>query len=181
MVDKHRAEEFAEGKRRLEEIGNKLGELLGKPNTGAIFSTLGGLLENVGKLAEQSGGGEFTAGNQVKGVYGFTIKTVAGQPAKVEPFGNLKRDEQGKLVEVQAIREPLIDIFDELDHLLIVAEVPGITQADVQLALQDDILVFSAKNNDCQYHKELLLPASFSAEQMRFTCRNGLLEIRFNK
>jgi HSP20 family protein len=59
--------------------------------------------------------------------------------------------------------------------------VPGIEQEDVRLELQDDILIFVAEKGDSKYRKELLLPASFSSEQMRFTCRNGILEIRLNK
>lgn len=196
MVDKNHTEEFAEGKRRLEEIGSKLDDLFGKPSGGSVggasgfFSGLGSLLEQVGKLAEQSGGTMHKSGDldlgtdkRIKGVYGFTIKTALGDKGgvKVEPFGNIKRDEEGKLVEVQQIREPMVDMFDEPDHLLIVAEVPGITQEDVLLELQDDILIFSAEHGECKYRKEVLLPTSFPSDKMSFTCRNGLLEVWFNK
>lgn len=196
MVDKNRTEDFVEGKRRLEEIGSKLESLFGKSGAGSvggtsgIFSGLGGLLDQVSKFVEQSGGaiqksGELDSGTnrQIKGVYGFTIKTALGDKGavKVEPFGNIKSDKEGKLVEVQHIREPMIDVFNELDHLLVVAEVPGITQEDVRLALQDDILIFTAENGDCKYHKEVLLPKSFSSSQMSWACRNGLLEVRFSK
>ncbi|MFY9259537.1 MAG: Hsp20/alpha crystallin family protein [Gallionella sp.] len=190
-MDNKRAEEFAEGKRRLDEINNKLGDLFGK-STGAagggLLAGLGNLVEQLGKLAEQQGGsGEIDFGSgsdkRMKGVYGFTVKSALGDRGgvKVEPFGNIKRDEAGKMVEVQAIREPMIDLFDEVDHLLMVAEVPGITEDAVRLELQDDILIFTAKQGDSQYRKEVLLPASFTAEQMSFTCRNGILEVRFNK
>jgi HSP20 family protein len=192
-MDNKRAEEFAEGKRRLDEINSKLGDLFGKSTGGGavgggLFAGLGNLVEQLGKLAEQqSGSGEIDFGSgsdkRMKGVYGFTVKSALGERGgvKVEPFGNIKRDEAGKTVEVQAIREPMIDLFDEVDHLLIVAEVPGITEDAVRLELQDDILIFTAEKGDSQYRKEVLLPASFAAEQMSFTCRNGILEVRFNK
>lgn len=207
MVDKNRADEFAEGKRRLEEIGSRLEGLFGKPKadaktgsgaagSGGFFSGLGNLVEQLGRLAEQAeqaGGtlhkhgeldlGPGPQGQGAKGVYGFTVRTALGDKGgvKVEPFGNIKRDEAGKLVEVQQIREPMIDVFDEADHLLIVAEVPGITEEAVRLELQDDILILAAEEGESRYRKEVLLPASFSAEQMSFTCHNGLLEIRLNK
>lgn len=195
MVDKKRAEEFAEGKRRLEEIGSRLGDLFGKPSgsscgVSGFFSGMGNMLEQLGKLAEQSGtmhkSGDLDLGKDFKGVYGFTVKTATGATGdkggvKIEPFGNIKRDQEGKLVEVKHIREPMMDVFDEQDHLVIVAEVPGITQEDVHLELHDDILIFSAEKGESKYRKEVLLPASFSSGQMSFTCRNGLLEIRFNK
>ena len=197
MAGKKRSEEFAEGKRRLEEIGSKLGALFGKSKpepsgSGGFFAGLGTLIEQLGKLAEQAeqaGGvvtktGEFNVGSdkRIKGVYGFSVKSGLGEKGvKVEPFGNIRRDEEGGKVEVQEIREPMVDVFDEPEHLLIVAEVPGIMQEDVRLELQDDILIFSAKKGDSKYRKELLLPASFSSDQMSFTCRNGILEIRLSK
>ena len=198
MVDKKRMEEFADGKLRIEEIGRRLGSLFGKPkpepsgNSG-LFAGLGSLIEQLGKLvdqAEQAGGvvsktGEFNMGSdkRYKGVYGFSVKSALGEQGgvKIEPFGNIRRDEEGKLVEVQQIREPMVDLFDEPDHLLIIAEVPGIMQEDMRLELQDDILIFSAEKGDSKYRKELLLPDSFSSGQMSFTCRNGILEIRLNK
>lgn len=198
MTDKKRTEEFAEGKHRIEEIGRKLGALFGKPKpepsgSGGLFAGLGSLIEQLGKLAEQAeqaGGvvtktGDFNVGSdkRLKGVYGFSVKSALGEQGgvKVEPFGNIRRDEEGKLVEVHQIREPMVDVFDETDHLLIIAEVPGIMQEDVRLELKDDILIFSAEKGDSKYRKELLLPASFSSDQMSFTCRNGLLEVRLNK
>jgi len=192
MTDKTRTTEFTDAKLRLEEIGSKMGELFGKPAaeaaTGGIFAGLGSMLEQLGKLAEHGAlnkSGELDSGTdkRIKGVYGFTIKTALGNKGgiEVEPFGNIKKSEDGKLVEVQQIREPMIDLFDEPDHLLVVAEVPGITQEEVRLELHDDILIFSAENAECKYRKEVLLPASFASGQMNFTCHNGLLKIRLNK
>ena len=198
MVDKKRTEEFAEGKRRLEEIGSKLGTLLGaKPNpessgSGGFFAGLGTRIAQLGKLAEQAEQagavvtktGEFNMGSdkRLKGVYGFSVKSGLGEKGvKVEPFGNIRRDTEGGLVEVHEIREPMVDVFDEPKHVLIVAEIPGIRQEDVQLELHEDILILAAEKGDKKYRKEVLLPASFSSDKMSFSCRNGILEIQLNK
>ena len=199
MDDKKRTEEFAEGKRRLDEIGTRLGNLFGSSNTtstvGGLFSGLGSLVEQFGKFAQQveeAGGtmtksGEFDtgkgSGKGVKGVYGFTVKTGLGgdKAVKVEPFGNMKKDDDGKFVEVQQIREPMVDMFDEADHLLVIAEVPGVMEGDVKVEIKDDILNFSAERGETKYYKELLLPESFTPDKMSFVCRNGILEIRFTK
>jgi HSP20 family protein len=197
MVGKKRAEEFAEGKLRLDEIGNKLGALFGKPGTepsgtGAFFSGLGTLIDQLGKLAEQAdqAGGELTRSGEfgassdkrIKGVYGFSIKSGLGEKeVKVEPFGNIRKDEEGGQVVVQEIREPMVDVFDEPEHVLIIAEVPGIMQEDVQLELNQDILVLAAEKSEKKYRKEILLPASFAPDKMSFSCRNGILEIQLIK
>src|SRR3990172_11606422 len=173
MTGKKRSEEFAEGKHRLEEIGHRLGALFGKPSpepsgSGGFLAGLGSLIDQLGKLAEQTeqAGGELTktgelkAGSdkRIKAVYGFSVKSGLGEKGiKVEPFGNIRRDEAGGRVEVHEIREPMVDVFDEPEHLLIVAEVPGIVQEDVQLELHEDVLTLAAGKGDKKYRKEVLL------------------------
>ena len=86
MDDKKRAEEFSEGKRRLDEIGSRLGNLFGTsnnaPTNGGLFSGLGNLIEQFGKFAEQveeaggtmskTGSFESGSGKGAKGVYGLS-------------------------------------------------------------------------------------------------------------
>jgi HSP20 family protein len=197
MAVRKRHEDFAEGKRRLDEIGRRLGALFGTPKAearggGGLWSGLGSLIEQLGKLvdqAEEAGGeirrtGEFGggAGKGLKGVYGFSVKVGMGEKgAKVEPFGNIRTDEESGRVVVRETREPMVDIFDEPDHVLVVAEVPGITDEDVRVELHGDVLTLSAERGDKKYGKELLLPASFPPDAMRVTCRNGVLEVRLEK
>ncbi len=196
MVDKKRNNEFAQGKEQLDEIGRRLGAMFGSQNTqssgGGFFSGLGSAIELLGKLAEQAEqkGGTFSSSMQSKGgpeqrvhgVYGFSVTSAAGEKAvTIEPFGNVRRDEGGKLVEVQEIREPLVDIFDEPGRLLVVAEVPGVEENNVRLELHDDILIISTEKGEPKYRKEVLLPASFSSDKLAFHCRNGVLEIVISK
>lgn len=197
MVEKRNlSDEIVQGKERLGEIGRRLGAAFGKPGSepsgSGFFSGLGNLVEQLGKLveqAEQDGGGvnkggEFKLGSdsKAKGVYGFSIKSGLGDKGvKVEPFGNIRKDEGGKLVAVHEVREPMVDLFDEPTRLLIVAEVPGIAEENLQLELQDDILLISTKKGEPNYRKELLLPASFSVKDLSFECRNGVLEIVLKK
>lgn len=188
---------YEEGKQRLEEIGNRLGSLFGKPSGEAngvtgMLGALGGLIDQLGKLSEEAQkadgtttrSGEFNLcqDKRVSGVYGFTIRSGLGErEPKVEPFGNLRKDAQTGHVVVQEIREPMTDLFDEPTHVLVVAEVPGIETEDVQLEIHDDILTLAAERGEKKYRKEMLLPASFTREQMSFSCRGGILEIRLNK
>ena len=198
MVDKKNlSDDFAQGKERLGEIGRRLGAAFGKPTSeaasGGLFAGLGNLVEQLGKLveqAEQAGGtlnksGEFKFGSdsKTKGVYGFSIKSGIGDKGgvKVEPFGNIRKDDDGKLVAVHEVREPMLDLFDEPTRVLIVAEVPGVDKANLQIELQDDILLISTKKGEPNYRKELLLPRSFAEKDLSFQCRNGVLEIVLKK
>ncbi len=61
---------------------------------------------------------------------------------------------------VQEVREPVVDIFEEEDHVLVVAEMPGVSPEDVKITVEDDLLTISAERGDKKYRKEVLLPAS---------------------
>lgn len=151
---------------------------------GGILKGLEGLVGKLGELAEKgqeiSRKGEIKGlGKEVKGIYGFTVKVGLGEEkARVEPFGNIFSDEKSGQSIVQEIREPMVDVFEEDDHTLVVAEMPGISTEDVQLDLKDDLLTIYAERGDKKYRKEVLLPGSFSKEKMSFVCNNGILEIK---
>lgn len=154
---------------------------------GGILGGLGSLVEKLAEVAERaeeiSKSGEFqSAGSTVKGVYGFTVKVGLGDEGlKVEPFGTIRRDKDGGHSTVSEIREPLVDIFEEDDHVMIVAEMPGIGAQDLRLDLKEDILTLTAEKGDKKYSKEILLPGSFSREKMAVACNNGVLEIKCMK
>lgn len=163
----------------------------GKVGGGGFLDGLTSLLEKLGELADKgqelrkSGtiGGLDRAGN-LRGVYGFTIRTGLSdqEPGiKVEPFGNVRPDQRTGQPVVHELREPLVDVFEETDHVLVVAELPGISDEDLKLELRDDVLVLDAAQGEKKYRKEVLLPRAFPPERMTHSCRNGVLEVRFQK
>jgi HSP20 family protein len=151
---------------------------------GGILSGLTGLVEKLGELAEtgaelRRAGQIHGAGKELKGIFGFTVKVGLGdQAVRVEPFGNIRADKTTGKAVVEEIREPVVDLFEEKDYLLVVAEMPGISAADVQLEAKDDVLTIRAAKGDKKYRKEVLLPGSYPRDKMRLTCNNGVLEIK---
>ena len=159
----------------------------GFKGVGGLFGGLGTLLEKLGELAQkgeelrESGEIQDPEG-KVRGIYGFNIKVGLGdQGVKVEPFGNLRKDKQTGRPIVAEEREPMVDVFDEDQHVLVVAEMPGVGEDDVTLELTDDILTIAAGKGQQKYRKEVQLPAAFPAEKMSHTCRNGILQVRLDK
>ncbi len=149
---------------------------------GGIFSGLADLVEKLGDLAEKGGelsrSGEVGSG-ETKGVYGFSVKVgLGGEGVKVEPFGNVAKDKKSGRSVVHEFREPMVDVFDESDHILVVAEMPGIGTEDVRLEITDDVLIIHAEKGDRKYQKEIVLPRSFSREKLKMSCRNGMLKIK---
>jgi HSP20 family protein len=155
---------------------------------GGIMGGLGTLLEKLAELAES--GEELNkikeirdpVSGKTRGVVGYSIRVgIGNEGVKVERFGNLRKDEKTGQAVVHPVREPMVDLFDEADHVLVLAEMPGIGDGDIHLELRDDILTIAAEKEDQKYHKEVLLPAPFSAGKMSHTCRNGILEVKFMK
>jgi len=152
---------------------------------GGVFKGLADLIEKLGDLADRGDqlkeSGEIHH-RDVKGVYGFSVKVGLGdkgdKEVKVEPFGNVRKDSESGDTEVQEIREPVVDIFEEQDHTLVIAEMPGISTKDVTLEVKDDLLTISAQKQDKKYCKEILLPRNYPRENMKMSCNNGILEIK---
>jgi HSP20 family protein len=154
---------------------------------GGLLSGLGNVLEKLGELAEtgealRRSGTFGSPDGKVKGVYGFHIRTgLGGEGVTVEPFGNVRQDARTGQPVVDEVREPLVDLFDEPDCILVVAEMPGVASDDVTLDLHDDILTIGAERGDKKYRREVLLPAAFAADRMSWKCHNGVLEVRLTK
>lgn len=162
----------------------------GDSSGGGISGFLGGLtemIEKLGDLAEKTQEisrqreiSDPNLGDQLKGIIGFNVKIggLGEEKLKVQPFGNIKRDEKSGETVVQEIREPMVDMFEEDDHLLIVAEMPGIGSDNVTLDIKDDVLTIRADRREKKYGKEVLLPRSYPREKIEFSCNNGMLEIK---
>jgi len=154
---------------------------------GGIFKGIGDLITAASKLSEAGEGtsrtGEFTIpglGDKAKGIFGFSIKTmgVGQDQVKVEPFGNIRETQAGPVVD--EVREPMVDVFDEDDYIRVLAEMPGVDEADIHHEIKCDILTLSAEN-DRNYQKEVLLPAAVKEQGAEVTYKNGILELRLTK
>lgn len=159
-------------------------------NLGGLFGGLGDLIEKLTELAEKGEElkktQEFSTdlnGKEMKGVYGFNVRFGIGKDKKsdfkVEPFGNIKADKK-KGVSVEEIREPMVDVIEEDDHFLILAEMPGIAADDVKIEINDDIVELSAENGERKYRKEILLTVACE-NRAQVNCNNGVVEIRCRK
>jgi len=160
-------------------------DLLGLGGLGGLFKGIENLVDLAVKLEEKGGmnkEGEINLDHikkGMKGVYGFTINTAAGGSPKVETFGNIKKTPEGPKVDEE--REPITDIFDEKDEIVVIAEMPGVEENEIEIDLKGDMLEISALSKNRKYHKELLLPVKAGKQNMRHKFTNGILEIRIKK
>jgi HSP20 family protein len=132
---------------------------------GAVFRSLGGFLELLSELAAQVEGGALRrSGELVDEKQG--VKVAYGCSARVG---------------VDEAREPVVDVFDEGNHLLVVAELPGVDASDVGFEVKEDVLELSAARGAHRYRKEVLLPSAVRARAADSSYRNGVLVLRLHK
>jgi HSP20 family protein len=158
---------------------------------GGIFKGLGNLLEAAAQLAQNAeklqeegkpvgSTGTFGTPSGLQAVYGFSVRVgPQGQPV-FEKFGNI-REKPGKGPAVDEVREPIVDVLDEGDHLLVVAELPGTAEEAVRWEIRDDILILSAQSASRKYHKEMVLPARVDENRTTSSYQNGILELKLWK
>ncbi len=153
-----------------------------------ILNGLGELVDKLGTLADKgehlSRTGEFEWGGKdkdedVKGIYGFSVKFgVGGEEVKVEPFGNIRKDSQSGETVVEPEQEPVVDVFEEQDHILVVAEMPGIGSEDVQVHVQGQEMEIVATKGKRRYRKQIQLTKGCDQEKVDVKSNNGIVEIR---
>lgn len=123
-----------------------------------------------------------SVGKELKGVFGYNVRVGLGKnnekDIKIEPFGNIHKDQKTGEAIVHEVIEPIVDIFEETTHTLVVVELPGIGMKDVTLDVKDDLLTITAEKGKKKYYKEILLPKSYTRESVTIaSCNNGILEI----
>jgi len=187
MVKKYKFKKTKEGK--TDRAKEELKGLEDLPLVGGLFKGLGKFVELVEKVEEDGGEikkkGEIKdAEGKLKGIYGFSIRTDIGGRPKVQSFGNIRPIEKKpgkKEVKIAETREPIVDVFNEKDHVLVVAELPGASEDSIILDIKGDILTLEAGDERRKYSKEILLPAKVDFESRKENFNNGVLEIKMKK
>ena len=153
----------------------------GNISFGGLFKGIGNLVDLAAKLNEAGvqRSGEITGlPRGARGVYGFNIRTMSGKPI-IESFGNIRETARGPVVE--EVREPMVDVFNENGNILVVAELPGVSESDVKIEVSGDILNLTATGQDRKYAREVLLPARVRNDNIKSIYKNGVLEITLEK
>ena len=94
-------------------------------------------------------------------VYGYSVKIGPDGKPIVREFGNLKPGTGGEgqpSLNLQDMREPLVDVIEEENAVKVLAELPGVNKEDISLFLSDNVLTINVDTSERRYHKELSLP-----------------------
>jgi len=114
------------------------------------------------------------------------------------PLPTLMRPERWWPAEADMIiRMPAVDVYEDKDHVVIKAEIPGLAKEDISVLLADSTLTIKGekkreeevKEDDyyrCErsfgsFTRAVGLPCEVKADQVKASFKNGVLEVRMPK
>jgi len=112
-------------------------------------------------------------------VYGFSMSIGPNGKPVIREFGNVRRERSGP--KIKEDREPLVDVLEEDEDAVVVAELPGVEKEDIKLHATRDNLTISVDTPNRKYYKKLVLPVSVNPRSAQAVYKNGVLEVRLKK
>jgi HSP20 family protein len=116
-------------------------------------------------------------------MYGFNINIGPDGKPIIDSFGNIKAKPYSGEPEVKKAREPLTEVNEEGDQIIVICEMPGVTKDDIELKASRDSLTISTKTKakGRSYYKEVKLPSAINSDYARARYTNGILEVKLKK
>jgi len=111
-------------------------------------------------------------------VFGFSMRTGPDGKPIMQRFGNTPVDEGAKMTPQL---EPLVDVIEENDEIIVVAELPGVDKDSIKVRVKGRTLTINVDDAERPYHKVVDLPSKVLKENAKSAIRNGVLEVRLKK
>ena len=109
---------------------------------------------------------------------GIHIVIGPGGPPRIGEFGKTA----GGKEKIIKFREPLVDVFDRGDEVVITAELPGVEKENVKVCVDGKTLEILARGDGpFKYKKALALEEFVDIKGSRAVFNNGILEITVKK
>ena len=109
--------------------------------------------------------------------YGFHLtRPMTTWKAKVPRSASLP-DTLGVIKE----KQPLVDVFEEADHIVVLAELLGVDEKDVHIKADDNTITITTEDTTKRYLEIVKLPTCIKRDTARFTFRNNILQVKLKK
>jgi HSP20 family protein len=113
------------------------------------------------------------------------------------PLGGLWWPRHLRHAEGVSISQPVVDVFDEKDDIVVKAELPGLSKDQIEVNLTGTTLTISGEKNKeeeikekdyyyCErsqgsFSRSVVLPSEVKTDQVKASMKDGVLEIRLPK
>ena len=78
-------------------------------------------------------------------------------------------------------REPIVDVFEEENHVRVTAELPDVKENEIDLKIENNTLTITADTPSRKYYKQVELPTTVEKGTLKSNYRNGILEVKLKK
>ncbi len=78
-------------------------------------------------------------------------------------------------------KQPIVDVFEEEDSVIILAELPGIEEKDIDLQIEENFVTIIAENATKKYLEKRKLPTRITGDPVKFIYRNNILQAKLKK
>lgn len=78
-------------------------------------------------------------------------------------------------------KQPLVDVFEEEDQIIVLAELRGVDEKDVNVKAADNALTITTENPTKKYLKVVKLPTRIKLGAAKFAFRNNILQVNIKK
>ena len=116
-------------------------------------------------------------------MYGFNIGFGPDGKPIMDSFGNLEKEPISGKRKVRETREPLVEVNEDQDQIIVIAEMPGVSKEDIELNATNRSLTISTEKIvfGRSYFKEIDLPAAINSDYAKARYKNGILEVKLKK
>ena len=112
-------------------------------------------------------------------IQGFSIKIGPDGKPIIQEFNS--RQPQQNETEISDDPEPLVDLIEDGETLVVLAALPGVKKDDINLRITENCLTVSVDTADLEWYNEFKLPTKVDPKSARASYKNGVLEVKVNK
>ena len=129
---------------------------------------------------------------KVKGIHDITTSLCRAKatitPPRVWAFSTkpkFRRYQKSteKTLLIERVEEPKTNVFEKMDNLVIMAELPEVKKEDIHWEINGDLFSIHAQDrfSPRMYMKEILLPFVVEKDSIETSYKNGIFEISFRR
>ena len=112
-------------------------------------------------------------------IQGFSIKIGPDGNPRIQEFNN--RQPRQSEPEISDDPEPLVDVIEDGETLVVLAALPGVNKDAIDLRITENCLTVSVDTDDLEWYNEFKLPTKVDPKSARASYKNGVLEVKVKK
>ena len=140
-------------------------------------------LEKLGNLIDETMQKSFDPSSEKPSrrnrIRGFSIRIGPDGKPRIQEFNN--RQPRQNEADISNEPEPLVDLIEDGETLVVLAALPGVKKDDIDLRITASCLTVSVDTDAFEWYNEFKLPTKVDPKSACAAYKNGVLEVKVNK